>query len=374
MIDFLRSLKITRVSARILIASFLVLQIVLSYVGQANLVQAQIIPDPINTNSSGVSGQIPTYTGRGVEETIKQYLCVPDEANLGSDLYVCITKVYRFGVAFGAIALVFFVVFAGYMYISGGEAAKEKGKGMILSALTGMAIILSSYVLLSFINPDLVKIKPIQPPVFTATGLPECKDVGLGVNCVLPTGQVQVGNNGGGVAGSASEAQYRDLMVRYATKNQMKYCHLSALIDKESSFIYNNVSNGPPNRVDPNHADKKFYGLPFTRAAAGQSQNQRGHGIGLGQVFIWGPPDQWRAKGWSDASTPSRDGKEFGFNKSLTITDLIDPETSISAAAFFFKKKLDANGGDVQKAYNAYYGAAAPNILKKYNACELRTK
>lgn len=207
MMKFLRSLMPSRQTGRILLTGFLSLQLVFGYVGQVSVVSAQIIAPPINTNTPSTTTTIPTYTGRGVEESIKQYLCAPDPANIGTDLFVCISKLYRFGIAFGAIALVFFVVYAGYVYITGGEASKGKGKSIVYSAITGMAIILSSYVLLSFINPDLVKIKPIQPPIFTATNLPKCEEVSLGVNCILPSGQVQVGSNGGVVVKSGEMIQ-----------------------------------------------------------------------------------------------------------------------------------------------------------------------
>ncbi len=76
-----------------------------------------------------------------------------------------------------------------------------KGKSIFLSALTGMIVILSSFVLLRFINPELVKFKVIQPPIFLASGLPKCEDIGFSQNCVIGsganTGQVFVGGSSG---------------------------------------------------------------------------------------------------------------------------------------------------------------------------------
>ncbi len=169
---------------RAVILSILVTQMILGYM-QPVIVQAQLKPEPATSVLNA-----PQYTGHGVDESIKEYLCTPESGEPGTVLYDCIKKIYRFGVAFGAIALVFFIVLAGYFYLTGGESAKEKGKSIFLSALTGMVVILSSYVLLGFINPDLVKIKPIQPPIFSANDLPKCEDIGYGANCVLPDGQV----------------------------------------------------------------------------------------------------------------------------------------------------------------------------------------
>ncbi len=337
---------------QILLSGFLVFQILFGYL--TPLAQAQL-----NTNTPAPT-QRPEYGG--VQQSIEKYLCVPNESNLGTALFDCISRVYKFGVAFGAIALVFFIVYAGYMYITGGEATKEKGKSTFISALTGMAIILGSYVLLGFINPDLVRIKPIQPPIFTAANLPLCADVGLGVNCVLPDGQINVGG-GGGTPGSASEAQYKALISQYAQANGMEYCALSALIEKESSFNTLNVSNPPPNKVDTSSGSPPSYNVTHSV----------GHGIGLGQVYIF-------------PGNTSRDGGEFGMpGKKLTVKDLIVPETGISAGAYFFGKLVKKNNGALDKAYDDYQSGAKdtrpgydsdPATIRKYmeiyNKCKLR--
>ncbi|HEX3095976.1 MAG TPA: transglycosylase SLT domain-containing protein [Patescibacteria group bacterium] len=332
--------------SRILIASFLALQIVLGYLGQTTLVaQAQL-----NTNTAPAAN-LPTY--QGVDQSISAYLCAPDESNLGASLFTCIKKVYRFGVAFGAIALVFFVVVAGYLYIVGGEASKAKGKAMFISTLTGMVIILSSYVLLSFINPDLVKIKPIQAPIFSASDLPKCADVGYGVNCVLPDGQVSTPGGGAGTPGSASEAKYKDLIAKYAAQNNLEYCALSALMQKESSFDYLVVSNPPPHDVDTSVGSPPSYNVT----------SAQGHGIGLTQIYIY--PGQ-----------TSRPGGEFGFNKNLTVQDLIDPETNISAGAHLFATKMRLKNNNLKEAYRAYTGGYGDSIVNvvvdMYTACKAR--
>lgn len=353
------------------VSVFLIAQILLGYVSSALPLQAAVTGG-INSNT-GAAGQVPEY--KGVQGSIEQYLCTPNKGNLGGALFNCITKLYRFGVAFGAIALVFFVVLSGYMYISGGEAAKAKGKGILLSALTGMAIILSSYVLLGFINPDLLKIKPIQTPIFRAADLPDCEDVGYGQNCVLPSGQVHIAS--GGVAGSASEAQYKTLISKYAQQNGLEYCALSALINKESTFQQNIASNfGKPGgigNVDVNSANKKFYNLTFTYAYPGSSQI--GHGVGLTQVFIYGPPSR-PMDPWQDSSTPSRKGQAFGFNRFLTVTDLINPDTSISAGAYYFGQLYKKKNNNLLEAYRAYTGGHENTALRKmvgyYDACKAR--
>jgi hypothetical protein len=374
----------TRQAGRIFLTGLLVVNLMLGYLGQATIAQAQIIKDPIDTTKTGVPGSVPTYSG--VENSIRDYLCVPDDSNLGTALFTCITKLYRFGIAFGAIALVFFVVFAGYMYMAGGETGKGKAKGVLLSAITGMAIMLSSYVLLNFINPDLVKIKPIQPPIFSASDLPSCESVGYGKDCVLSNGQIQIIGNGGSTPGSANEAKYKTLIAKYAPRlannsGVHPYCALASLVNKESSFRYNIASNAGPSgtyntiNIDVNSANKKFYNLTFLYYGGGGSSATIGHGIGLGQIFIYGPPAQWRSKGWPDALTPARSSPDFFGSSTLTVTDLLDPDKNLDASSFYFAKLMQNNGGNIVKAYRSYSGGEPDfqtGSSSFYNQCVLR--
>ena len=134
---------------------------------------------------------------QGVQGSVTDFLCTPSEPSDNRDLERCINKMYRFGIAFGAIALVFFLVYAGYLYITGGEAGKGNAKGVLQNSLVGMALLLGSYVLLRFINPNLVLFKPIQPPIFTAS-IPTCEEVGLGVDCILESEDSSVVTNANG--------------------------------------------------------------------------------------------------------------------------------------------------------------------------------
>lgn len=155
------------------------------------------------TNTDGVNSGLPTYTG--VESSIKDYLCTPSEPPDGKDLERCINRLYRFGITAGGVVLVFFVVIAGYLYITGGETAKGRAKAILMNAVVGMGVLLGSYVLLYFINPSLVAFKPIQPPIFHAEDIPMCDEIGLGDNeCSISVNADEV------VDRSASGGSYAD--------------------------------------------------------------------------------------------------------------------------------------------------------------------
>ena len=167
-----------------------------------NISQAQVIPDAIDTTKEA-SEELPVYNS-GVDESIKEYLCTPE--GKGTDLVDCVGKLYRFGITIGVIALIFFLVVAGYIYIVSGESGKTKAKQMLYSAFTGMAIILGSYTLLSFINPALVQVRTIQPPIFETVDMPSCEDIGFSTRCKISTGPSagQVFGGSGGAIGSNS--------------------------------------------------------------------------------------------------------------------------------------------------------------------------
>jgi hypothetical protein len=139
------------------------------------------------------NNQLPAYNA-GVDKTIEEYLCTPSEVPDGHDLERCVNKFFRFSITFGAIVLVFFVVMAGYLYITGGEKGKGSAKTILSNSLIGVLILLGSYVLLNFINPTLVNFKVIQPPIFYSASFLSCEEVGFGEECLAEDGTVSTSN------------------------------------------------------------------------------------------------------------------------------------------------------------------------------------
>jgi hypothetical protein len=134
------------------------------------------------------------YGKAGVSDQIKKYLCAPTDASkdggdtslnfLGfgtqtntasqnnsadGDLYLCINKLYRFAIAIASAISVFFIVIAGYVYMSaeGNAESVDKAKSILASSIVSLVILFSGYILLRAINPDLIKFGSIQPPSVT---------------------------------------------------------------------------------------------------------------------------------------------------------------------------------------------------------------
>jgi len=78
-----------------------------------------------------------------------------------------INAVYRYGVVIGSVIAVLSLMAGGLMYVLGGfnQTMLGKGKEMMVGAVTGLALLLGSYMILNLINPNLVKLKPITVAV-----------------------------------------------------------------------------------------------------------------------------------------------------------------------------------------------------------------
>ncbi len=170
---------------------------------------------PTTTNAEEVDEVTPAAAG-AAEQSIAAFLCTPDIS-----LYNCINRLYRFGVVAGFFIAVLMIVVAGYMYMVGGEKGKEKGKSYISSTFVAITILLTSYLLLNQINPELTKFKKIQPlnvtpqdlgtlekpsdvPVFDGNGNPggTTPPGGSGSGGTTPPGGSDTGGTPGGTNGN----------------------------------------------------------------------------------------------------------------------------------------------------------------------------
>jgi len=112
---------------------------------------------------------VPTYNP-GVDTQIRKYLCAPPaNTNTASNsiLFQCINQIYKFAIAFASVIGVFFLVIAGYIYMSaeGNSEGVEKAKNILVTTVTALVILLASFLLLKTLNPDLIQFQSITPPL-----------------------------------------------------------------------------------------------------------------------------------------------------------------------------------------------------------------
>jgi hypothetical protein len=82
-----------------------------------------------------------------------------------TDLFTCINQLYKYALIISSIAATFMIILAGYLYIfSGGNDKRvSTAKSFISTSLLGIAVLLTGFLLLKQINPNLLSIKNITP-------------------------------------------------------------------------------------------------------------------------------------------------------------------------------------------------------------------
>lgn len=94
-----------------------------------------------------------------------------------------IIAIYNYGVGLVSVLAVVMIMFGGYKWIfaAGNSTSINDAKSTIISALVGLILALGSYLLLSAINPELVKFKPLYTPTPKIASCPwrvrTCSDV-----------------------------------------------------------------------------------------------------------------------------------------------------------------------------------------------------
>lgn len=86
------------------------------------------------------------------------------QANSSVDFPAYIMAIYKFGLWTIGLAALLMIMIGGFMYITsaGNNSQTGKAKGIITDAIAGLLLALVSYLLLYTINPDLVKITPLE--------------------------------------------------------------------------------------------------------------------------------------------------------------------------------------------------------------------
>ncbi len=168
----------------IILVEFFTAQAALAQTTQGTTGQVQSIAD-----------QYGNYPTSGPQATIEAYLCTPytgpvtttSGSSISSswtaaapagatnpaagDLYTCINKIYRFAIILASVGAVLYIVIAGYLYMSaeGNQEMVDKAKSYVTTAITALAILFAGYIILRFLNPDLIQFQNIQPPSVTPT-------------------------------------------------------------------------------------------------------------------------------------------------------------------------------------------------------------
>jgi hypothetical protein len=146
---------------------FLVFGILFTQTSWALAAEAPVPPANSNANAPKE-----TAAPGAVEKSITDYLCTPDGEGKGTNalIFNCVNKLYRFSIAFGVSVAILFIIFAGYLYMSGSEKGVSEAKSIIENTAAGLLILFVSFLLLRQINPELTRFKSIQLPQIAPPG------------------------------------------------------------------------------------------------------------------------------------------------------------------------------------------------------------
>lgn len=79
------------------------------------------------------------------------------------DLSVFINSFFKFAIALGAIAAVLRIAYAGYLYIgSDFWGNKGKAKEILTDVVIGLLLLLSIWIILNQINPDILQLRALN--------------------------------------------------------------------------------------------------------------------------------------------------------------------------------------------------------------------
>jgi hypothetical protein len=122
-----------------------------------------------------------TVTYSGPQQQIADYLCAPSTGSNSSALFTCINQLYKFAIALACTVGVFFIVIAGYVYMSaeGNQESVDKAKSILVSTIVSLVILFAGFLLLKTLNPDLVNLQPIVLPNATGSVIPPAPTTGL---------------------------------------------------------------------------------------------------------------------------------------------------------------------------------------------------
>lgn len=81
------------------------------------------------------------------------------------DLSTYIRYIYLFGISLVGVAALVYLIIGGLMYmLSSTVTSKEDAKKYIWGAISGLILVLASYLILYTINPNLIKLTPPKMP------------------------------------------------------------------------------------------------------------------------------------------------------------------------------------------------------------------
>ncbi len=97
---------------------------------------------------------------------------LPSEITIrGDSIGLYISAIYKYAIGIVGIVATVVLMFGGVTWITAGGSAERIGsaKAWIGASLTGLALVLASYMIMNTVNPDLVIFKPVRPVTISSS-------------------------------------------------------------------------------------------------------------------------------------------------------------------------------------------------------------
>jgi hypothetical protein len=110
------------------------------------------------------AGKAPFLPALGDVCKLKDVTSTPGETTQNPWIADCVKSLYHYLVVIGSVFAVLFIMIGGIMYLSAGFKSEyaSQGKTIMLGSIFGIVILLSSYLILNLINPNLTNLSVIS--------------------------------------------------------------------------------------------------------------------------------------------------------------------------------------------------------------------
>lgn len=155
-----------------------------------------------------------------------------------------IRAIYVYGVGAVGIISAIMLMLGGVIWLTsaGSSTQVEKAKTMISSSLIGMVLVLSSYVLLKQVNPDLVEFKLAGIETVKQVTTLTCCGGSLGIKEYV----VAINENGNIVYPTSQDKDGKTVYTPFACPDDMKPIDMETEICAGDENVYSIIPKGPP--------------------------------------------------------------------------------------------------------------------------------
>ena len=307
------------------------------------------------------------------------------------DLGTFINAIIAFITAIMGVIAVIMIMYEGFVYMrSDNVDFKTRTRGNIVKVVLGFLLLLSTYVILKTINPDLLNLVPNLPQLsllsesqykaITGQSIPTTKQLNTDVTSAATADGVdpcalqailkhESGGNANAIADDGNVWSIQNIPSRKAfVLSGKKYSGATFTPDINSYGDKNLLNDDSPSKIDTSDPNLKGLDWRFSQ------------GIGALQITFF--PANWGANytpTFDQKDTPPKPFTVPGDSHQYTPAELLNYNTNIKVGGELFAADLKKCNGDIAKAFGAYNSGQCVDVsasnysgslMATYNQCK----